>query len=332
MAATIIFSQFTGDAHGGAKKAQMDGRQFSKMAKDCVIKDGETAWSLLDKKFTSTDIDIIFSKVKAKGERKINVVEFTNALTEISVKKNMTFAELCERIMESGGQKFTGTKATHVKLHDDKAGYTGVSSRGGPSTVDELNVADLSVFTERTPHGPGKGLQGSPSPKKSPKQHRNVETISTSAAAESLEQVFLGFTNGAKEMDGRQLAKLTKDAKILNKKITATDVDISFAKFKSKGARKINYTQFEQVIESFALKEKITKEVLVERILAKGGPTFSGTKTQGSRLHDDKSTYTATQAHGGPTLVGRGFRGEGEVDDLSQLADRTSADVRGTKH
>ena len=41
----------------------MDGKTFAKLAKDCKI---------LDKKLTSTDIDLIFAKCKAKELRKIN--------------------------------------------------------------------------------------------------------------------------------------------------------------------------------------------------------------------------------------------------------------------
>jgi hypothetical protein len=41
----------------------MDGKTFAKFAKDCGI---------LDKKLTTTDIDLTFAKVKAKDARKIN--------------------------------------------------------------------------------------------------------------------------------------------------------------------------------------------------------------------------------------------------------------------
>ena len=44
-------------------------------------------------------------------------------------------------------------------------------------------------------------------------------------------------------MDGKTFAKVAKDTKILDKtKLTATDIDLIFAKVKDKAARKINYT------------------------------------------------------------------------------------------
>ena len=45
--------------------------------------------------------------------------------------------------------------------------------------------------------------------------------------------MFLAFTSGAKEMDNRQLAKFSKDTRILDKKLTSTDVDIDFSKVKT---------------------------------------------------------------------------------------------------
>ena len=61
---------------------EMDGKTLAKLAKDCNI---------LDKKFTSVDIDIIFSKVKAKGTRKINPNQFVHALEEFAMKKGVSF-------------------------------------------------------------------------------------------------------------------------------------------------------------------------------------------------------------------------------------------------
>ena len=42
-------------------------------------------------------------------------------------------------------------------------------------------------------------------------------------------------------MDGKVFAKVAKDCKILDKKLTNTDVDLIFAKIKDKSARKITF-------------------------------------------------------------------------------------------
>jgi hypothetical protein len=41
------------------------------------------------------------------------------------------------------------------------------------------------------------------------------------------------------EMEGKTFAKLAKDCNILDKKVTNTDIDLIFAKVKTKGSRKI---------------------------------------------------------------------------------------------
>ena len=66
--------------------------------------------------------------------------------------------------------------------------------------------------------------------------------------AGSLREVFSGFAGGAPDLDGKTFAKLAKDTKILDKKLTATDIDLIFAKVKDKTARKITYDQFEKAI------------------------------------------------------------------------------------
>lgn len=151
---------------------------------------------------------------------------------------------------------------------------------------------------------------------------------SQNAPAGSLEEVFMGFTAGAPEMDGKTFAKMSKDTKILDKKLTATDIDLIFAKVKDKTARKINYSQFSKGIAECAAKKGISYEDLSGKICAVGGPVFTGTKTDNVKYHDDKSLYTGVYAQGGPSTVDAG---KGNISDISQLCDRTDANVRGIK-
>jgi len=69
-------------------------------------------------------------------------------------------------------------------------------------------------------------------------------------------------------------------------------------------------------------------EDLEQMILGAGGPVFSGTKADAVKFHDDKSLYTGVYAAGGPSTVDAG---NGKISDISQLCDRTGADVRGVK-
>ena len=141
--------------------------------------------------------------------------------------------------------------------------------------------------------------------------------------------VFRSFAGGASEMDGRQFAKLAKDCKLLDKKLTATDVDLTFAKVKDKAARKINFVQFDHALDTFASKKGISKNDVIKQIEVSGGPTFQATKADYVKFHDDKSTYTGVYAKGGPTNVDVGRNGA--ISSISELCDRTASDVRGRK-
>jgi hypothetical protein len=55
---------------------------------------------------------------------------------------------------------------------------------------------------------------------------------------------------------------------------------------------------------------------------------FQGTKADYNKFHDDKTLYSGVYANGGPSTVDAG---KGNISDISQLCDRTSADVRGVK-
>lgn len=62
-----------------------------------------------------------------------------------------------------------------------------------------------------------------------------VESTST------LKQVFDSYNGTQKTMEGKSFAKLAKDAKLIDKKLTATDVDLIFAKVKDKAERRITF-------------------------------------------------------------------------------------------
>jgi len=291
------------DSFNGTQKT-MEGKTFAKFAKDS---------KLLDKKLTATDVDLIFAKAKQKTERRITYAEFQNAVAMLAEKKGVTAEALTEKIVGAGGPTFTGTKADAVKFHDDQSLYTGVYAQGGPTNVDSVHPA--SSFGSAPDNEETKVA-----PKKT-----KVAAVASNPAG-SLQEVFSGFSAGTAEIDGKTFAKFAKDCKILDKKLTATDIDLIFAKVKDKAARKISYSQFEAGVQQCATKKGCTYDELVERICAVGGPVFTGTKADNVKYHDDKSLYTGVYAQGGPTNVDRG-----NISDISQLCDRTDADVRGTK-
>ena len=132
-----VFEAFA--SYGTTPCKEMDNSHFAKMCKEC---------GFLDKSFTMTDVDLLFNKVKAKGERKLTFAQFQfGIIPGIALKKKVPEAVIAEKVMSSA-PKTNATKADAVKFHDDKSLYTGVHGKGGPTTVDR-NPADLSAVTDR---------------------------------------------------------------------------------------------------------------------------------------------------------------------------------------
>ncbi len=114
----------------------MDGKAFAKLCKDCKV---------ISKQCTATDVDLVFAQVKDKSLRRITFEQFRKAIDICAQKRKETRAQLVEKMLQTEGPVFTGTKADAVKYHDDKSLYTGVYANGGPSTIGGTGgVSDIS--------------------------------------------------------------------------------------------------------------------------------------------------------------------------------------------
>eukprot|EP00826_Nyctotherus_ovalis_P049197 TRINITY_DN5903_c0_g1_i2.p1 TRINITY_DN5903_c0_g1~~TRINITY_DN5903_c0_g1_i2.p1 ORF type:complete len:134 (-),score=43.13 TRINITY_DN5903_c0_g1_i2:182-583(-) len=110
------------------------------------------------------------------------------------------------------------------------------------------------------------------------------------------------------------------------KKFTETTIDLVFVRMAEKGVRRMKCEQFLDGVAECAKKKGISEFDLKAKIIAKGGPTYKGTKTDFVRWHNDKSLYTGVYAKGGPTNVDKD-----KITSISQTCDRTPADIRSTK-
>ncbi|EEQ99386.1 tubulin polymerization promoting protein, putative, partial [Perkinsus marinus ATCC 50983] len=72
-------------------------------------------------------------------------------------------------------------------------------------------------------------------------------------ASSNLMLMYKAFTGGDNMMDGRQFAKLCKDCQIVEKgSLSVNDIDIIFAKVRSRGERKIEFGQFMEALQEVA--------------------------------------------------------------------------------
>ncbi|KAJ9529457.1 hypothetical protein QJQ45_013813, partial [Haematococcus lacustris] len=130
------------------------------------------------------------------------------------------------------------------------------------------------------------------------------------------------------EMESKNFYKLFKDAGMIDKVLTQTDCDLIFTKVKTKGARKINYSEFQTALEHIAGKKKCSVDDVAATICG-AEAKINATTAQATKFHDDKSLYTGVYANGGPTNVDR--QNMMAAGDLSQQLDRSAADARGVK-
>ncbi|KAG8437704.1 hypothetical protein GDO86_008419 [Hymenochirus boettgeri] len=105
---------------------EMTGKNWAKLCKECKVIDGKSV--------TGTDVDIVFSKVKAKTARVISYEEFQKALEELSLKrfkgksKEEAFEDICKLVSGkepiSSGVTKAATKGAVERLTDTSK-YTG---------------------------------------------------------------------------------------------------------------------------------------------------------------------------------------------------------------
>nr|XP_025043037.1 tubulin polymerization-promoting protein family member 3 [Pelodiscus sinensis] len=113
--------------YGDTKAAghEMNGKNWAKLCKDCKVMDG--------KGVTSTDVDIVFSKVKGKTARVISYEEFKKALEELAPKRFK--GKSAEEAYESICQLVAGKEPTNV----------GVTKAATGGALDRLT--DTSKYT-----------------------------------------------------------------------------------------------------------------------------------------------------------------------------------------
>ena len=129
---------------------------------------------------------------------------------------------------------------------------------------------------------------------------------------------------GKPEMENKEFNKIFKDSGLIGKNLSVTDLDIIFAKYKIKGEKRMKPNEFEVAFQAIAKQLGMNHQELIP--LCSAGPKFVGTKAEKVALHDNKELYTGVYAKGGPSTVDKG---KNCVSDLSELANRGEANVRG---
>jgi len=97
-----VFVSFCSFGAGGDLVTEMDNVHFAKLCRDC---------GLLDRHFTTVDVDLIFSKAKTRGARKISFSEFHDCLTMIGKDKGVSKGEIIDVLLNSPGPVIIAAQA-----------------------------------------------------------------------------------------------------------------------------------------------------------------------------------------------------------------------------
>jgi len=145
-----------------------------------------------------------------------------------------------------------------------------------------------------------------------------------------LADVFMAFTGGAAEMDGRTFLKCMRGTGLMDRGLMTPDVDLIFVKCKPKGFRKIDFKEFLTCLVEVSAKTGLSESDVMELVLAaaSSGPSSrTGSAVLPSlvgvgpeRFFYDKTTYTGTHKNGGPTAIGGG--GDGDLISHEALVNR----------
>ncbi|QDZ23143.1 hypothetical protein HOP50_09g56830 [Chloropicon primus] len=246
-----VFQAF--NVFGGGDPDAMPNDRYIKLCKDTGV---------IDRKFDSTACDLVFSKIKPMGERKITYKMFRECVNHIAYQKGKDYKALAKTIVDAGGPANSGTKADAVKFHDDKNLWTGAYGEAvGRKAPVRKDSADGSVIT------PANELPSLP----------GLEDTFDSFCVGKI----TGVSSSGVDMDGVTFSKLFKDSGLMGEgqgQVNTIRIDLAFNAVKPKGDRRIVFAQFRQAVDLLSRDMGITYEELSSKIAECKGPIFAGTE------------------------------------------------------
>ena len=252
---------------GGGAPGAMDNVKWIKCVRDSGLLSQTT--------FSQTEADLVFARVKTKGERKISYLEFRWACALCAETSGTTYDAMVETVL-SGGPISTGTRAEYNKFHDDQSTYTGAYAVLH-HVPDELRASKVRF---QKPHW--KQGRARPSDADVPGLRQQYQSYTSFAAG-----------NGV-DMNIKVWAKLVNDTGLIGKKFNMTSADIIFAKV-AEGNKLLQYRDFLWMLALCAEERGESFQQVAQRV-ATHAPASSGTQAEFVLWHDDKSTFTGAHA------------------------------------
>lgn len=121
------------------------------------------------------------------------------------------------------------------------------------------------------------------------KEIMKAKAILAPSDDDGLDAVFYKFCGaGNSDMNGKSFLKMLRDVKVLNSSLTETHVDLIYSnnKVKPKGARTIDFKQFEIALDLVAEKAGTPIDVIRHKLLMATGPVIVGTVAEAVKFHE----------------------------------------------
>jgi hypothetical protein len=250
---------------GGGAPGAMDNVKWVKCVRDS---------GLLGLRVSQTDADLVFTRVKTKGGRKISYLEFRWALCLLAESAGASYDTVCDTVL-AGGPISTGTRAEYSKFHDDQSTYTGAYAVLH-HVPEELRLKSLRFCKPNWKEG-----RVRPSDSELPGLKQRYTQYTSFAAG-----------NGV-DMNTKVWAKMVKET-LVGSRFTSTSADIVFAKV-AEGGKVLGYKDFLWMLALVAEERGETFEQVAQKIV-QHAPESSGTVGEYVPWHDDKSTFTGAHA------------------------------------
>uniref|UniRef100_A0A1D1ZMW7 EF-hand domain-containing protein n=1 Tax=Auxenochlorella protothecoides TaxID=3075 RepID=A0A1D1ZMW7_AUXPR len=245
----------------GSTKKSMTNTQFVKLVRTCP---GLSHLQV-------TDLDIIFAKIKSKGERTISFDQFVEALELVGNKHGQPVQEVMQLLANArlGPDADTnpGTPLANTSSHPEAGCDSARSERSPLSPQDhELLTRVRQVFARFAAFG-------APRPSFTPPRPGSVASEAKPG------------------MDCTRLVKLCRDAGIVRGPKSVTTVELAFAKAKPKAGRRIGFRDFLRALSLIAESKGVPEEDVLASVAACPEPTLTQTTiTQSFKHHVDRST------------------------------------------
>lgn len=289
---------------------------------------------------STTDADLIYTKVKPKGQLRLSFVHFVDALGAIAELRSRDVLSVVRQITSSPGPVLNGTTVQVKQMYG-----TATASRQRPyanmpappvrraSAPPAVSVEPIPVA--QTPTLDLKALNDYYSPPTSDefkigahrsddgsdddsRFHTSFPSPDSTAQPNNIEEVLRVFGEFAifglpkvaiisqptplqMEMDSKQFMKLCKECRLCTGMASAAAVDLCFAKAKQRNARKIGFSEFLVALAMLAQEKGLPESKVMAMVGAIEAPRRNSTTPEFCRFHDDKSTFTGVYARGGPS-------------------------------